>query len=104
MAGRRQSPWLEAPWLAARSSSSPSRAPKANPFPPTQSRQRGEMILLTYGIDDGEMARANLGDGADVLWWSSSTEDGSGGGGNDWWSSSKQKRGVGCSREARRWR
>jgi hypothetical protein len=52
-AGRRQCPGWEAPWLAARSSGSPFRAPKANPSPSTRSRQRGETILLTYSNGDG---------------------------------------------------
>jgi hypothetical protein len=39
------------------------------------------MILLIYSngagrgkADDGETARANLGDGAGVLWWSSDSD------------------------------
>jgi hypothetical protein len=52
--GRRQCPGWEAPWLAARSSGSPFRAPKANPSPSTRSRQRGETILLTYSNGDGQ--------------------------------------------------
>jgi hypothetical protein len=60
---------MEMPWPVARSSSSPSRAPKANPSLRTRPRQRGETVLLTYSNgdgrgedDDGEAAQANLGD------------------------------------------
>jgi hypothetical protein len=109
-AGMRQSPRWEVPWLAARSSSSPSMAPKANLSPLTQSRQRGETILLTYGnedwrgkADNGETAWANLGDGVGILWWSSGPEDGFSGEGNDRWSSSKQKLSAGHSGEAEQW-
>jgi hypothetical protein len=96
-ANRIQSLGWEAPWLAARSSSSPFTAPKANPSPSTRSRQRGETILLTYGnrdgrgkADDGEVARVNLGDGEGDLQGFSGDENSSYGGGGSWGSSSGQ--------------
>jgi hypothetical protein len=44
---------MEVPWPAARSSSLPFRAPKANSSPPMWTRQRDGTILLTYGNEDG---------------------------------------------------
>jgi hypothetical protein len=53
------------------------RAPNVMWFLPMRSRQREELILLTYTGGDGR--------------WSSSPRDGSGSGGDDWWSSYKQR-------------
>jgi hypothetical protein len=47
-------PGMEVPLPAARSSSLPSSAPKANSSLPTQTRQQGGMILLTYDNKDGQ--------------------------------------------------
>jgi hypothetical protein len=94
-ADRIQSSRWEVPWLAARSSSSLFRAPKSNPSPSTRSRQRGETILLTYDngdgwgkADDGEVARANLGDSEGDLQGFSGDENSSYDGGGSWGSSS----------------
>jgi hypothetical protein len=97
---------METPRSVIWSSSSLSRAPKTNPSLPTQSRQRSEPVLLTYNNGDGrwranggEVAHANLGDGASILCWISGPGDGSDGGRDGLWSSSKQKPGAGRSGE-----
>jgi hypothetical protein len=55
---------MEMLWPVARSTSLPSRAPKANLSPPTWSRQRGETILLTYDNGDGQGGEADDGEAA----------------------------------------
>jgi hypothetical protein len=67
--GTKQSLAIEVPWPVARISTSLSREPKAIPSLPTQPRQQGETVFLTYHdgdgwgeADDSDAAQANLGD------------------------------------------
>jgi hypothetical protein len=61
------------PWPVARSSSSLSRAPKAKPSLPTQSRRRQKLIMLTYG---GLNGRVKVGD-MEAAWLGGSVIEGS---------------------------